>query len=78
MFSKIFIIGGQDENGIPIKGIEVFNSRTLTIEKVIDENGNWIEIPDTGFAEAACTCGVALNEENAFVFFGGQTFKPTA
>ena len=64
---QIYIISGifsaQDDY------IEVFDAKNKTIEKVVDDQNNWIKVPEPGKADL--TCIVPMIKENAFAILGG-------
>jgi hypothetical protein len=64
-------MGGFDANYLPIDHMEVFDSKTKVIKKVLDDQNNWIKVPFSITGTSTSTCAVSLVEKNAFVILGG-------
>ena len=54
--------------------MEVFNSSSKTIQKVIDDQGNWVTIPTTEFAYGTSVCVAAIEDMNIFVVSGAAVY----
>jgi hypothetical protein len=69
---QIYIIGGFDTSGTPIDYMEVFDSQTKTMQKILDGQNAWIKVPVPGLIGYGFhTCAVPLKDKNAFVVLGG-------
>jgi hypothetical protein len=66
------MMGGYDANNLSINYMEVFDSKTKVIEKILDDQNNWIKVPFSITGTSTSTCAVSLVEKNAFVILGGQ------
>ena len=77
-FKQIYIFGGYDINNNPILEMEVFNSSSKTINKVMDDQGNWVKISNTEFVFGPPVCVVAIEEMNIFVTNGAIAFNDHA
>ena len=65
-------MGGSDNSGNYIDGMEVFDSRTKLITKVLNDQNNWVQMPIAGMAKDGFqSCAVPLMEKNAFIVSGG-------
>ena len=60
-------MGGTDTSKVPILEMEVFNSSSRRIEKVLDVMGNWINLPNPDFAAGRSVCLTSIEEMNIFV-----------
>ena len=66
-------MGGFDASGYPTDYMEVFDSKTKKIEKIFDDQNNWMKVPiPTLTAMSFHTCAVPLVEKNAFVLMGSS------
>ncbi len=65
------MMGGYDANNLSINYMEVFDSKTKVIEKILDDQNNWIKVPFSITGTSTSTCAVSLVEKNAFVILGG-------
>jgi hypothetical protein len=66
-------MGGSDSNGYSVDGLEVFDSNTKVISKVMDDQNNWVKTPVAGIAgDGFRACGVPLVDKNAFILMGGR------
>jgi hypothetical protein len=53
--------------------VEVFDSRTKKISKVLDDQNNWVQTPVPHMAsDGYQCCAVALVDKNAFILTGGK------
>ena len=57
--------------------MEVFNSSSKAINKVIDDQGNWVPISNTDFAYGRSVCVAAIDEMNIFVAAGALVLNNT-
>ncbi len=62
-------MGGTDKSGNFVDGMEVFDSKTKLITKVVDDNNNWVKMPFHVYGSE--TCAVPLTDKNAFIVSGG-------
>ena len=52
--------------------MEVFNTRDLTINAILNNNGSAVTIPNMEFIHQYFTCAMPMAEENAFAMIGGS------
>ncbi len=65
-------MGGLDSYGNPLGSMEVFDSRTKVISKVIDDQNNWVQIPIVNMAASGFhICALPMIDKNAFILSGG-------
>ena len=55
----------------------MFNSSSKAINKVIDDQGNWVPISNTDFAYGRSVCVAAIEEMNIFVAAGALVLNNT-
>jgi hypothetical protein len=66
-------MGGFDSNGKSVDGMEVFDSKTKQITKVLVDQNNWVQVPIAKMTgDGFRVCGVPLIEKNAFILTGGR------
>jgi hypothetical protein len=52
--------------------MEVFDSRTKQIRKVLDDQNNWVQVPVQMTTDGYQPCAVPLIDKNAFILSGGK------
>lgn len=68
-------MGGVDKTNKSVDGLEVFDSNTKIIRKVMDDQNNWVQTSVPGMAgDGFQTCAVPLIDKNAFVLLGGKWY----
>ncbi len=73
---QIYIIGGYDASGNTVNSLEVFDSKTKQITKVIDSQNNWVEVPIKSMVfEGTQTCALPMIDKNAFILSGGRSIN---
>jgi hypothetical protein len=66
-------MGGTDSNGNYVNGMEVFDSKTKEITKLLDDQNKWLQMPIANMAaDGYQSCAVPLNDISAFIVTGGQ------
>jgi len=66
-------MGGVDRTWTSIDGLELFDSKTKIISKVMDNQSNWVSTAIPGIAaEGNQLCAVPLVDKNAFILLGGK------
>ena len=66
-------MGGFDANGFSVEGMEVFDSKTKELTKVVDDQNNWVQVPVAKMTgDGFRVCGVPLIDKNAFIVSGGR------
>ena len=69
-------MGGVDSTWTSVAGLELFDSKTKIISKVMDEQNNWINTPKPGLAATSVsTCALPLIDKNAFILSGGRRLQ---
>ena len=65
-------MGGFDAKGNSAEGMEVFDSKTKELTKVIDDQNNWVQVPVKMTGDGFRVCGIPLIDKNAFILSGGR------
>ncbi len=66
-------MGGYKPGFIAIDEVEVFDSKTKEISKVLDDKNNWVKIPVADMAgDGFAVCSLPLADKNAFIICGGM------
>jgi hypothetical protein len=66
-------MGGVDKTWTSVDSLEVFDSKTKIISKVMDDQNNWVNTALPGIAaEGNQVCDVPLIDKNAFILLGGK------
>jgi len=66
-------MGGVDRTLTSVDGLELFDSRTKIISKVMDDQKNWVKISIPRMAaDGFQLCAAPLIGKNAFILLGGK------
>ncbi len=66
-------MGGVDRTWTSVDGLEVFDSKTKIISKVMDDQNNWVKTSVQGMAaDGVQLCAVPLIDKKAFILLGGK------
>jgi hypothetical protein len=66
-------MGGCNASQYALTSMEVFDSKSKQITKVMDDQNNWLYVPVTHMVhEGSSTCAVPLIDKNAFILSGGR------
>jgi len=69
-------MGGYDSSGNTVNSMEVFDSKTKQITKVMDSQNNWVQVPVNNMVrEGTQTCALPMIDKNAFILSGGRNAK---
>ncbi len=66
-------MGGTDRNWASVDGLELFDSKTKIISKVMDDQNLWVKTSIPGMAgESTQLCAAPLIDKKAFILLGGK------